>query len=334
MTAPIETTGSVAEAPPEAVLAGASAKQIEGRSLGRIAWERLKRDKVALGGGIVVVLLLLVGALAPVLCALVGQEPDIFHTDLLDASLGIGTPKGAFGGMSSTHLLGIDPTYGRDIFSRIVYGAQISLIVAFGAAALAVVIGVLLGMAAGFLGGWVDSFISRTMDVLLAFPQLLFSIALVSVVPTKLFGLSGSGPRILVLIFVIGFFGWPYIGRIVRGQTLSLREREFVEAARSLGAGRVHILLKELLPNLVAPILVYTTLMIPTNILNEAALSFLGVGVQPPTPSWGQMLSDSVQYYTVDPAYMVIPGLAIFITVLSFNLFGDGLRDALDPKGN
>ncbi|WP_055587599.1 ABC transporter permease [Peterkaempfera griseoplana] len=334
MTAPIETTGSVAEAPPEAVLAGASSKQIEGRSLGRIAWERLKRDKVALGGGVVVILLLLVGVLAPVLCALVGQDPATFHTDLLDASLGIGTPKGSFGGMSGTHLLGIDPTYGRDIFSRIVYGAQISLIVAFGAAALAVVIGVLLGMAAGFFGGWVDSFLSRTMDVLLAFPQLLFSIALVSVVPTKLFGLSGSGPRILVLIFVIGFFGWPYIGRIVRGQTLSLREREFVEAARSLGAGQLHIMIKELLPNLVAPILVYTTLMIPTNILNEAALSFLGVGVQPPTPSWGQMLSDSVQYYTVDPAYMAIPGLAIFITVLSFNLFGDGLRDALDPKGN
>lgn len=333
MTAPLHDSGTATLEVPEQP-SGAPSKKIEGRSPGRIAWDRLKRDKVALGGGIVVILLVLVGVLAPVLCALVGQDPSTFHTDLLDASLGIGTPKGSFGGMSSTHLLGIDPTYGRDIFSRIVYGAQISLVVAFGAALVAVVIGVLMGMAAGFFGGWIDSVVSRTMDVLLAFPQLLFSIALVSVVPTKLFGLSGSGPRILVLIFVIGFFGWPYIGRIVRGQTLSLREREFVEAARSLGAGRFHILLKELLPNLVAPILVYTTLMIPTNILNEAALSFLGVGVQPPTPSWGQMLSDSVQYYTVDPAYMVIPGLAIFLTVLSFNLFGDGLRDALDPKGN
>jgi peptide/nickel transport system permease protein len=189
-------------------------------------------------------------------------------------------------------------------------------------------------MAAGFLGGWVDTMVSRSMDVLLSFPQLLFSIALVSVVPTKLFGMGGSAPRIMVLIFVIGFFGWPYIGRIVRGQTLSLREREFVEAARSLGAGRIHILIKELLPNLVAPILVYTTLMIPTNILNEAALSFLGVGVQPPTPSWGQGLSDAIQYYTIDLPDLLIPGLAIFVTVLAFNLFGDGLRDALDPKGN
>ncbi|WP_037607678.1 ABC transporter permease [Streptacidiphilus rugosus] len=332
MTAPLHDSGTATlEVPADPTVAP---KKIVGRSPGRIAWERLKRDKIALGGGFVVILLILVGVFAPLLCKIVGQDPDTFHTKLLDASLGIGTPAGSFGGMSSTHLLGIDPTYGRDIFARIVYGAQISLIVAFGAAALAVVIGVVLGLAAGFFGGWVDSAISRIMDILLAFPQLLFSIALLSVMPTKLLGLSGSGPRILVLIFVIGFFGWPYIGRIVRGQALSMREREFVEAARSLGGGNIHILFKELLPNLVAPILVYTTLMIPTNILNEAALSFLGVGVQPPTPSWGQMLSDSIQYYTVDPTYMVIPGLAIFVTVLSFNLFGDGLRDALDPKGN
>jgi peptide/nickel transport system permease protein len=140
--------------------------------------------------------------------------------------------------------------------------------------------------------------------------------------------------RMGVLIVVIGFFGWPYIGRIVRGQTISLREREFVDAARSLGAGRGYILIRELLPNLAAPILVYTTLIIPSNILQEAALSFLGAGVKPPTPSWGKMLSDAVSTYQADPTYMVAPGLAIFITVLAFNLFGDGLRDALDPKGS
>ncbi|MFC5906734.1 ABC transporter permease [Streptacidiphilus monticola] len=333
MTAPLHDSGTATLEVPADQAAAAPAKII-GRSPGRIAWERLKKDKVALAGGVVVVLLILVGVLAPVLTGILGVTPNDTHTDLLDKSLGIGTPAGSFGGVSSSHIFGVDPVFGHDIFARIVYGAQVSLLVAFGAALLAVIIGVLLGMAAGFFGGWVDSAISRTMDILLAFPQLLFSIALVSVLPDKLFGLSGSAPRIMVLIFVIGFFGWPYIGRIVRGQTLSLREREFIEAARSLGAGRVTILLKELLPNLVAPILVYTTLMIPTNILNEAALSFLGVGVKPPTPSWGQMLSDSVQYYTIDPTYMVIPGLAIFITVLSFNLFGDGLRDALDPKGN
>ncbi len=159
----------------------------------------------------------------------------------------------------------------------------------------------------------------------------MFAIALAGVVPDNALGLSGDALRIVLLIFVIGFFNWPYIGRIVRGQTLSLREREFVDAARSLGARGPYILFRELLPNLVAPILVYTTLLIPTNILFEAALSFLGVGIRPPTATWGGMLSDAVRYYTL-PHFMLWPGLAIFITVLAFNLFGDGLRDALDPR--
>jgi ABC-type dipeptide/oligopeptide/nickel transport system permease subunit len=161
---------------------------------------------------------------------------------------------------------------------------------------------------------------------------LLFTLALAGAIPDRAFGLTGDTLRIAVLIFVIGFFSWPYIGRIIRGQTLSLREREFVDAARSLGARGGYILRKEMLPNLVAPILVYSSLLIPANILFEAALSFLGVGVRPPTPTWGQMLSDAVQYYIVAPTFMLVPGLAIFITVLSFNLFGDGLRDALDPR--
>jgi peptide/nickel transport system permease protein len=174
--------------------------------------------------------------------------------------------------------------------------------------------------------------ISRVMDFLLAFPQLLFAIALVSVLPDTFLGLGGRWARVVVLVGIIGFFGWPYIGRIVRGQTLSLREREFVEASRSLGARSPRILFRELLPNLAAPILVYATLIIPTNILTEAALSFLGVGIPPPNPSWGGMLSDAVTFYSIDPMYMIIPGGMIFITVLAFNLFGDGLRDALDPK--
>lgn len=332
MTAPIETTGSATEATPEAVLVGIPAKQIEGRSLSQIAWLRLKRDKVALAGGAIVILLILAAIFAPVLSHLFGHPVDEPHADQINPDLGL--PKGAYGGISGDFLLGVDPTFGRDVFSRVLYGARISLLVAFVAAAVSVVLGTLLGVAAGYFGGWVDAAISRVMDLLLAFPQLLFTIALVSVLPNTLFGLEGSGVRMGILILVIGFFGWPYIGRIVRGQALSLREREFVDAARSLGAGRVHILLRELLPNLVAPILVYTTLIIPTNILQEAALSFLGAGVKPPTPSWGQMLSDAVGIYQADPTYMVIPGVAIFITVLAFNLFGDGLRDALDPKGS
>ncbi|WP_424211661.1 ABC transporter permease [Streptomyces sp. BI20] len=330
MTAPLHDTS--AETPAPVVVADVPAKAIEGRSPGRIAWTRLKRDKIALTGGIVVILLILVAVFAPLIVKLLGHPPNEFHEELLDPDLG--TPLGAWGGMSSEHLFGVEPTNGRDVFSRIVYGARISLVVAFLAAFVSVVIGSLLGALAGFLGGWVDGLISRVMDLLLAFPQLLFTIALVSVVPNSIWGFEGSGVRMGVLILVIGFFGWPYIGRIVRGQTISLREREYVEAARSLGAGRGHILIKELLPNLVAPILVYATLIIPTNILTEAALSFLGAGVKPPTASWGKMLADAVPVYQDDPMYMIVPGLTIFVTVLAFNLFGDGLRDALDPKGN
>ncbi|MEV0093206.1 ABC transporter permease [Streptomyces sp. NPDC050738] len=330
MTAPLHD--SAGETATVDVTADMPAKDIEGRSPGRIAWTRLKRDKVALVGGVVVILLIMVAVFAPFIVSLLGHPPDEFHENLLDPDLG--TPKGSFGGMNSDFLLGVEPTNGRDVFSRIVYGSRISLLVAFLAAVVSVVLGSILGSVAGFFGGWVDAVISRLMDILLAFPQLLFTIALVSVVPNSVWGLTGSGVRMGVLIVVIGFFGWPYIGRIVRGQTMSLREREYVEAARSLGAGRTYILFKELLPNLVAPILVYSTLIIPTNILSEAALSFLGAGVKPPTASWGKMLSDAINTYQADPTYMVVPGVAIFITVLAFNLFGDGLRDALDPKGS
>jgi peptide/nickel transport system permease protein len=175
---------------------------------------------------------------------------------------------------------------------------------------------------------------SGHLNVFLAFPLLVFAIALVGVIPGTFFGVSGNTLRVGLLVFIIGFFAWPYMGRIVRGQALSLREREFVDAARSLGARGPYILFRELLPNLVGPILVYSTLLIPTNILFEAALDYLGVGLIPPTPSWGQMLSSAVvnYFYSVDPMYMIIPGVAIFITVMSFNLFGDGLRDALDPR--
>ncbi|GAA2999535.1 ABC transporter permease [Streptomyces fulvorobeus] len=305
---------------------------MQGRSLGRIAWERLKRDKLALGGGVVVLVLVLVAVLAPLITSLVGQSPYERHEELIDPLFS--TPIGSFGGISSDHLLGVEPVSGRDVFARIVYGAQVSLLVGFASAVVAIVLGTVLGVLAGFFGGWLDTVISRVMDMLLSFPQLLFIIALVSVMPNEMLGLTGTGVRLFVMILVIGFFGWPYVGRVVRGQTLSLREREYVDAARSLGAGRIYILFRELLPNLVAPIIVYATMMIPTNILTEAALSFLGVGVKPPSASWGQMLSSALSYYEADPMYMIIPGLAIFITVLSFNLFGDGVRDALDPKGS
>jgi ABC-type dipeptide/oligopeptide/nickel transport system permease subunit len=197
-----------------------------------------------------------------------------------------------------------------------------------------VIVGVLIGVVAGYFGGWIDSVLGRAMDVALAFPLLVFAIALVTVLPSTWLGMSGNFLRVVLLIVVIGLASGPYMGRIIRGQTLSLREREFVDAARSLGARWPYILFHELLPNMVGPILVYSTLLIPTNILFEASLDFLGVGLIPPTPSWGQTLSNAVTngFFSIDPTYMIIPGAAIFITIMAFNLFGDGLRDALDPR--
>lgn len=325
---------------PAAEVAGA----IKGRSLGQIAWSRLRHDKVAMIGFIVIVLVVLMAVFAPVITGIFGVDPFTFNTDLLDPTTGLpavldaeGNPTGELAplsGASADHPLGIEPLNGRDVLARIVYGARYSLVIAILATTLSIIIGVAIGIAAGYFGGWVDTVSSRTMDVMLAFPVLLFSIAILVIFQSvdTFAGMSGDGLRVALLVVIIGFFGWAYIGRVVRGQVLSLREKEFVESSLSIGARNNRILYKELLPNLVAPILVYATLTIPTNILAEAALSFLGVGLLPPTPSWGQMLSEATRTFSVDPFYMIVPGMAIFITVLAFNLFGDGLRDAFDPK--
>jgi peptide/nickel transport system permease protein/oligopeptide transport system permease protein len=334
VAAPLEVPGSESASSPESVLEGVDQKAIEGRSLGRIAWMRLKRDKAALGGGIFVLLLVIV-AIPPITDLIVGafgHPPNEYHTQMLDPTFG--TPYGKFGGISSHFLFGVEPTNGRDLFSRILYGAQVSLLIGFAATAVSVVLGTVLGMTAGFFGGWVDSLIARIMDIFLAFPLLLFAIALVGVMPDHLIGLSGNNLRQVILVIIIGFFNWPYIGRIIRGQTITIREREFVDAARSLGAGNGYLMFREILPNLIPPIIVYSTLLIPTNILFEAGLSFLGVGINPPKASWGGMLATATQTYSVAPYFVVVPGLAIFITVMAFNLFGDGLRDALDPKSS
>jgi len=312
--------------------AASAAPAIEGRSLRRIAWNRLKKDRVALSGGVVVILLCLVALIGPLLAG----NPLLYHSSLIDPTFS--RPKGPWGGISLAHPLGVEPVTGRDMLARVVTGAKWSLLIALLATVLAVGIGVVMGIISGYLGGWVDSVIARSMDVFLAFPLLVFAIALIGVIPTSAhigpISASGLALRVGLLIFIIGFFAWPYMGRIIRGQTLSLREREFVDAARSMGARTPYILFREILPNLVGPILVYTTLLIPTNILFEAALSYLGDGIERPTPTWGCMLSYAVtnQWYSIDPLAMLIPGTAIFITVIAFNLFGDGLRDALDPK--
>jgi ABC-type dipeptide/oligopeptide/nickel transport system permease subunit len=233
---------------------------------------------------------------------------------------------------SDHHLFGVDPI-GRDVFARVLYGARVSLFVAFVATGLSMIVGVTLGMVAGYFRGAVDMAISRVIDLLLAFPILLLALGLATACSLG-HGCFGGllKPGLVVVIFVIAFVNWTYIARIVRGQVLSLREKEFVEASRSLGASNSRIIFKEILPNLVAPIIVYASLIIPQNILFEAALSVLGAGVQPPTASWGAMLADATNSYSTAWWYMVFPGAALLITVLAFNLVGDGLQDALHPK--
>jgi peptide/nickel transport system permease protein len=303
--------------------------EIKGRSLSQIAWRRLRSDKLALAGLVVIIIYVLAAIFAPLITNLLGIDPFTFHQDLVDQ---FGFPSGPWGGVSWQHPLGLEPLTGRDLLARILYGARVSLLIAFLATGLSLVIGTIAGTAAGFKGGWVDTVVSRSMDVLLAFPVLLFSLAFLAIIGFSN-NFNTNGWRIIFLVFIIGFFGWAYIGRVLRGQTLSLREKEFVDASRSIGSGQSRILFKELTPYLLPILLVYATLVIPANILYEAALSFLGVGLVPPDPTWGQMLDDATKYFQIDPAYMVIPGMTLFICVLAFNLFGDGLRDAFDPRG-
>ncbi|MEU6968633.1 ABC transporter permease [Kitasatospora aureofaciens] len=267
--------------------------------------------------------LVLLAVAAPLITWIAGSSPTAFHGDAVDPGLG-GLPRGAAGGISTRHWLGVEPVNGRDVLARVVYGAQVSLLIALLATVLSVLLGTALGLVAGFFGGWVDTVIGRTMDLLLSFPSLIFMIALISAAP-------GTDRRLL-LVVVLGFFGWPYVGRIVRGQAMVLARGEFVAAARVLGASRRALLVREVLPNLTGPVLVVATMSIPGYIATEAGLSFLGVGVQAPTPSWGQMIATAVPWYASDPAYFLIPGVFLFVTVLAFNVLGDAVRDALDPR--
>jgi peptide/nickel transport system permease protein len=300
--------------------------EIAARSPLQLFWRRFREDRVALVAGAFIVVLVLVALLAGPIRSLLGAPPpNVQNANALDA---FGTPTGP----SSAHLFGVD-SLGRDVFSRVLAGARVSLEVAFVATGIAIVIGTTLGMTAGYFRGWVDTVISRAIDVLLAFPILLLALGLAAACSGVNGCLSGLiQPGIGLVIFVIAFVNWTYIAHIVRGQTLSLREKEFVEAARSLGASDARIIFREILPNLVAPIIVYTTLLIPTNILFEASLSFLGVGVQPPQASWGEMIADATSIFNTAPWFMLAPGIALVLTVLAFNLVGDGLQDALNPR--
>ena len=328
MTLASDTQTIGAEAPAQDTLNAA-----QGRSLREIVISRLRRDKVAMVALIILIIVYLLAIFGPFIGPMFGFNP--FAYDPAAVATSTGGPALPFGGISAQHPLGVEWGTGRDIASQLLWGLRISLIVATASTVLVVSIGTIVGIIAGYGGGWTDMLLGRFMDLILAFPTLLVLIAMSAVLTQRLTDLGvppGNPSRILYLVLAISGFGWPYLARIVRGQVLSLREREFVEAAVAAGASRRRILFTEILPNLWAPILVYTTLALPAFIGLEAALSFLGVGILPPDVTFGVMLANSVKYFQVVPTYLFIPGLALVIIVVAFNLLGDSLRDALDPR--
>ncbi len=297
------------------------------KSPSRLFWERFRQDKAALAGGIVIIFLIFIAIFGgPIAAHITGHPQNETYNEMTDA---YGVPKGP----NSQFWFGADAA-GRDLFVRTMYGARTSLFVGIVASGFAVLIGLVVGLAAGFFGGVTDTLLSRAADVLLAVPQILIAVGIVAACSTTKDGCLGGfiQPGLTVVIAVITLFSWSYIARIVRGYTLSLREKEFVESARAAGASNVRIIRSEVLPNLVGPIIVYSTLLIPGNILFEAALSYLGLGVPPDEASWGSILTDASQLYDVAWWLMLFPGAFLIITTLAFNLLGDGLRDAFDVR--
>ena len=301
--------GAVSDAPPS------GARQI---------WRRLRVQRGALAGGVVIVLLVLVAVAAPLLAAAEGQDTTTYHSALLNSAAGA-VPSGTFGGVSGAHWLGVEPGTGRDLFARLVYGARISLAVALGATVLQVAVGGAFGLAAGLGNRFLDGLLSRITDIFVTLPALVFAIALLAVVP-------GGFPRPVLLTLVLGLLAWGSIAKIVRAQVLTQKSLDYVAASRLAGSGRWRTARRELLPALVAPVLTFAAILLPTNIVSEAGLSFLGIGVNPPTASWGQMLSSASTWYQADSAYVLLPAALLFVTVLAFTVFADGVRVALDPR--
>lgn len=308
---------------------------VVGKSPGRLAWDRFRADRKSVFGAVVVATYIVLAVLAPILVAVGFLDPYTAHQDLIGPD---GLPIGGWGGISWQHPLGVEPGIGRDTLSRVWLGLTISLFISAVAATLACVAGVVLGIIAAMSGGWTDTLIGRLIDLVLSFPQTLMLLALSGVIVGFLTGTlhvpAGDPAQALYVILVLAVFGWPPVARVIRGQVLSLREREFIDAARLLGASRSRLWYKEVLPNLWAPILVQFTLILPAYVSAEAALSYLGISINPPTPTLGNVLKSSIQYASADFVYFIVPTFLLVLIVVSFNLLGDGLRDALDPRTN
>ncbi|GAA2660339.1 ABC transporter permease [Streptomyces lunalinharesii] len=310
--------------------------ELVGRSPGQLMWARFKRDRTGMICGIVVLAFFVIAALAPVIASLYGKNPyTLYGSDdpnLLDE---FGYPMGANGGISGNFWFGIEPSLGRDLFTQLLYGMRTSLGISVAVTILVVITGTILGVTAGYLGGRTDYWLGRVIDFLLAFPSQLTFVAFMPVVVALFVPPGDETPtyiRVIALILVQWALGWMGLARLLRGQVLSLREREFVEAAKITGASPWRIITKELLPNVVTPILVQSTYMLPLFVTAEAGLSFLGVGIMEPTPDWGRLFHTAGMVYENDPTFLLFPGAAMVIFVLCFNLLGDSVRDAFDPK--
>ncbi|MFI1763915.1 ABC transporter permease [Streptomyces sp. NPDC020800] len=330
--APLEVTD---ESAAKSTTSGGS-KGSESRSPGRLAWKRFRRDRTGVISAYVVIFFFVIAIAAPLIAKLYGKDPYTTYASqdpsLLDP---FAYPAGPNGGMSSDFWFGIEPQLGRDVFTFLLYGIRTSLGLAVAATILTVVLGVVVGVTAGYLGGKTDYLVSRVIDILLSFPSTLFFIAFMPVVYGLFVAPDDNIPtwlRALALIVVLTVFGWASIARLLRGQVLGLREREFVEAAKVTGASPMRIVFKELLPNLWTPIIIQSTLLLPALVTTEAGLSFLGVGIIDPTPDWGVMIARGSQFYSQDLTFMLFPGISMVIFVVAFNLLGDSVRDALDPK--
>lgn len=337
MTSPTDAVADTSEPVPAQASgtpegAGAAAGALAGRSPGQLAWVRFKRDRTGIACAATVAVFLLIAVAAPLITRLYGQDPYTFHSELLND---VGLPLKPNGGIDGTHWFGIEPNLGRDVFALLMYGIRTSLGISLCVTAASVAFGVLVGLVQGFAGGRTDYVMGRFTDLMLAFPQQLFFIAFTPVLLAVFVKPTDDEPtylRFLVIVLVQFVLGWMSVARLVRSQILTLREREFVEAARLAGASPWRIIRKELLPNTWSTVLVQTTLLLPLNVTVEAGLSYIGVGMQNPTPDWGLMFQTAATYYRADITYLFFPGIAMLVFVVAFNLLGDSVRDALDPK--